>query len=141
TPAGEMPHLYFEASAVIIALILLGKYLESRAKRQTSSAIRALQALRPEQALRLRGGQEQLVALAELALGDQVVVKPGERFPVDGKVLQGRSHADEALISGESLPQPKQAGDKVTTGAINGEGRLLIETTALGAETVLAQII
>ncbi|MDM8348134.1 heavy metal translocating P-type ATPase [Pseudomonas sp. sp1636] len=140
-PSGAMPQLYFEASAVIISLILLGKYLESRAKRQTTSAIRALQALRPEQALRLRDGVEQWVALSALALGDRVVVKPGERFPVDGQVLQGQSHADEALISGESLPQPKQPGDKVTAGAINGEGRLLIEVGALGAETVLAQII
>ncbi|MDF3195119.1 heavy metal translocating P-type ATPase [Pseudomonas sp. 1928-m] len=141
SPTGSMPHLYFEASAVIITLILLGKYLESRAKRQTSSAIRALQALRPERALRLQGGVEQWVALGELQLGDCIVVKPGERFPVDGRVTQGQSHADEALISGESLPQPKQPGDSVTAGAINGEGRLLVETTALGAETVLSRII
>ncbi|MGB4075625.1 heavy metal translocating P-type ATPase [Pseudomonas sp.] len=141
SPAGGMPHLYFEASAVIITLILLGKYLESRAKRQTSSAIRALQALRPERALRLREGVEQWVALGELQLGDAIVVKPGERFPVDGLVREGQSHADEALISGESLPQPKQPGDNVTAGAINGEGRLLVETTALGAETVLSRII
>ncbi|MDP3815043.1 heavy metal translocating P-type ATPase [Pseudomonas sp.] len=140
TPAG-MPQLYFEASAVIISLILLGKYLESRAKRQTSSAIRALQALRPERALRLRDGVEQWVALSALQLGDAIVVKPGERFPVDGRVAEGQSHADEALISGESLPQPKQPGDRVTAGAINGEGRLLVETTALGAETVLSRII
>ncbi|PKM27676.1 MAG: copper-translocating P-type ATPase [Gammaproteobacteria bacterium HGW-Gammaproteobacteria-13] len=141
SPTGSMPHLYFEASAVIITLILLGKYLESRAKRQTSSAIRALQALRPERALRLQAGVEQWVALGELQLGDCIVVKPGERFPVDGLVREGQSHADEALISGESLPQPKQPGDKVTAGAINGEGRLLVETTALGAETVLSRII
>jgi P-type Cu+ transporter len=141
SPTGSMPHLYFEASAVIITLILLGKYLESRAKRQTSSAIRALQALRPERALRLQGGVEQWVALAELQLGDTIVVKPGERFPVDGLVREGQSDADEALISGESLPQPKQPGDSVTAGAINGEGRLLIKTTALGAETVLSRII
>ncbi|WPC04474.1 heavy metal translocating P-type ATPase [Pseudomonas benzenivorans] len=141
TPAGQAPALYFEAAAVIIALILLGKYLESRAKRQTSSAIRALQALRPDQALRLRDGREERVPLSALALGDRVLVKPGERFPVDGRVLEGQSHADEALISGESLPQAKQPGDAVTAGAINGEGRLLIETTALGAETVLAKII
>mgnify|MGYP003664437056 FL=1 len=141
SPAGSMPHLYFEASAVIITLILLGKFLESRAKRQTSSAIRALQALRPERALRLRDGTEQWVALGELQLGDAIVVKPGERFPVDGLVREGQSHADEALISGESLPQPKQPGDSVTAGAINGECRLLVETTALGAETVLSRII
>ena len=141
TPPGGMPHLYFEASAVIISLILLGKYLESRAKRQTASAIRALQALRPDRAVRLSDGREENVAIEALALGDLVLVKPGERFPVDGRVAQGHSHADEALISGESLPVAKQPGDRVTAGAINGEGRLLVETTALGAETVLARII
>ncbi|MEG0860041.1 MAG: heavy metal translocating P-type ATPase [Pseudomonas sp.] len=138
---GVMPHLYFEASAVVIALVLLGKYLESRAKRQTASAIRALEALRPERALLLVDGQERDVAISELRLSDIVVVKPGERFPVDGEVIEGQSHADEALISGESLPVPKQPGDKVTGGAINGEGRLLVRTLALGTETVLARII
>ena len=103
---GHVPHLYFEASAVVIALVLLGKYLESRAKRQTSAAIRALEALRPERAIP-RGGREEEIAIAELRLGDEVLVKPGERFPVDGEVLEGQSHADEALISGESLPVPK----------------------------------
>ena len=138
---GSMPHLYFEASAVVIALVLLGKYLESRAKRQTASAIRALEALRPERALRVVDGQEQDVAISDLRLNDRVLVKPGERFPVDGEVVEGQSHADEALISGESLPVPKQPGDKVTGGAINGEGRLIIKTLALGTETVLARII
>ncbi|WP_434120023.1 heavy metal translocating P-type ATPase [Pseudomonas fortuita] len=140
-PAGMVPHLYFEASAVVIALVLLGKYLESRAKRQTASAIRALEALRPERAVRIVDGQEQDVAIAQLRLGDLVLVKPGERFPVDGVVEDGSSHADEALISGESLPVPKQPGDNVTGGAINGEGRLLVRTQALGTETVLARII
>ena len=138
---GSMPHLYFEASAVVIALVLLGKYLESRAKRQTASAIRALEALRPERALRVVDGQEQDVAISDLRLNDRILVKPGERFPVDGEVVEGQSHADEALISGESLPVPKQPGDKVTGGAINGEGRLIIKTLALGTETVLARII
>ncbi|MCP3750402.1 heavy metal translocating P-type ATPase [Pseudomonas sp. SBB6] len=141
TRDGIIPHLYFEASAVVIALILLGKYLESRAKRQTASAIRALEALRPERALLLVDGQERDVAISELRLHDLVLVKPGERFPVDGEVIEGLSHADEALISGESLPVPKQPGDKVTGGAINGEGRLLVRTLALGTETVLARII
>ncbi|WP_342243818.1 heavy metal translocating P-type ATPase [Pseudomonas sp. OTU5201] len=138
---GHTPHLYFEASAVVIALVLLGKYLESRAKRQTSAAIRALEALRPERATRLVEGREEDVAIAALQLGDLLVVKPGERFPADGEVNEGLSHADEALISGESLPVPKQPGDRVTAGAINGEGRLLVRTTALGGETVLARII
>ncbi|MGY4814995.1 heavy metal translocating P-type ATPase [Pseudomonas chlororaphis subsp. piscium] len=141
TPAGSMPHLYFEASAVVIALVLLGKYLESRAKRQTASAIRALEALRPERAILVVDGRERDVAISALRLNDLVLVKPGERFPVDGEVVEGQSHADEALISGESLPVPKQPGDKVTGGAINGEGRLLVRTLALGAETVLARII
>ena len=141
TAAGGMPHLYFEASAVVIALVLLGKYLESRAKHQTASAIRALEALRPERAIQVIDGREQDVAISALRLNDLVLVKPGERFPVDGEVVDGQSHADEALISGESLPVPKQPGDKVTGGAINGEGRLLVRTQALGAETVLARII
>ena len=135
------PHLYFEASAVVIALVLLGKYLESRAKRQTASAIRALEALRPERAIRVLDGREEDVAINALKRGDLVLVKPGERFPVDGEVVEGQSHADEALISGESLPVPKQPGDSVTGGAINGEGRLLVRTLALGAESVLARII
>ncbi|QXI54208.1 heavy metal translocating P-type ATPase [Pseudomonas alvandae] len=138
---GSMPHLYFEASAVVIALVLLGKYLESRAKRQTASAIRALEALRPERAIQVIEGEERDVAISALRLDDLVLVKPGERFPVDGEVIEGQSHADEALISGESLPVPKQPGDKITGGAINGEGRLLVRTQALGAETVLARII
>ncbi|MDG1581452.1 heavy metal translocating P-type ATPase [Pseudomonas sp. GOM6] len=135
------PHLYFEASSVVIALVLLGKYLESRAKRQTGAAIRALEALRPDQAKRLVDGREESVAIADLRRGDQVVVRPGERFPVDGEVLEGHSQADEALISGESLPQAKGPGDRVIGGAINGDGRLIVRTTALGGESVLARII
>jgi P-type Cu+ transporter len=138
---GSMPHLYFEASAAVIALVLLGKYLESRAKRQTAGAIRALEALRPERATQWVQNEEREIAITSLHIGDIVIVKPGEHFPVDGEVLEGRSHADEALISGESLPVPKQPGDRVTSGAINGEGRLMIKTSAVGAETVLARII
>lgn len=141
TPTGQMPHLYFEASAVVIALVLLGKYLESRAKRQTSAAIRALEALRPDRATRVVAGREEEVAISALRLDDLVLVRPGERFPVDGEVVEGESQADEALISGESLPVNKQAGDRITGGSINGDGRLLVRTTALGGETVLARII
>ncbi|MBD9423810.1 copper-translocating P-type ATPase [Pseudomonas sp. PDM15] len=141
TAGHHAPHLYFEASAVVIALVLLGKYLESRAKRQTSAAIRALEALRPERATRLVDSREEDVAITALRLGDLVVVRPGERFPVDGEVLEGHSQADEALISGESLPVAKAPGDQITGGAINGEGRLVVRTSALGGETVLARII
>ncbi|PTU76381.1 heavy metal translocating P-type ATPase [Pseudomonas mangrovi] len=141
SPAGVMPHLYFEASAVVIALVLLGKYLESRAKRQTGSAIRALQALRPERAVRLGEMGEEQVSIADLRLGDVLVVRPGERFPADGEVIEGESQADEALLTGESLPVSKTPGERITGGAINGDGRLLVRTTALGAETVLSRII
>lgn len=140
-PTDSMPHLYFEASAVVIALVLLGKFLESRAKRQTAGAIRALEALRPERATQIVDGHEQEIAISALRLNDVVSVKPGERFPVDGEVIEGKSHADEALISGESLPVFKQPGDRVIGGAINGEGRLLVKTTAIGAESVLSRII
>ncbi|TWI54795.1 Cu+-exporting ATPase [Pseudomonas duriflava] len=139
---GHMPHLYLEAAAVVIALVRLGKYLESRAKRQTGAAIRALQALRPERAVRIGpNDQEQSVALAEIHVGDRIRVRPGERIPTDGVIETGDSHADEALISGESRPVAKRPGDKVTGGAINGEGMLIVQVTAVGGESVLARII
>ncbi len=138
---GGTPHLYFEASAVVITLVLLGKWLEGRAKHQTTEAIRALNALRPDTARVLRGGVEVELPLAQVAVGDAVRVRPGERVAVDGEVLKGRSHVDEALITGESLPVAKGPGDRVTGGAINGEGALTVKTLAIGAETVLARIV
>lgn len=138
---GGEGHLYFEAASVIITLVLLGKWLENRAKRQTSEAIRALAALRPERALVRRGEEEIEVAVEDVQLGEYVVIKPGERIPVDGSVREGRSQVDESLITGESLPVAKLLGDHVTGGSINGEGLLIVETTAVGAETTLAQII
>ena len=135
------PPLYFESSAVVVTLILLGKWLEARAKRQATDAIRALQALRPATARVLRAGSEASVPIDEVAVGDEVVVLPGERIPVDGVVLDGRSHSDESLLSGESLPVPKAPGDTVTGGAVNGEGRLRLRTAAVGAETALARIV
>ena len=133
--------LYFESSAVVITLVLFGKWLEARAKRQTTDAIRALNALRPETARRRRDGVDTDVPLAEVGPGDTVVVRPGERLPVDGVVLEGASHVDESLLTGESLPVAKQVGDAVTGGAINAEGVLLVRTTAVGAESALARIV
>ncbi|KAF1044175.1 MAG: Copper-exporting P-type ATPase [Herbaspirillum frisingense] len=135
------PHLYFESSAVVITLVLLGKWLETRAKRQTADAIAALNALRPDRARVRRGGQDVEVPLAEVGVGDMVVLRAGERVPVDGVVREGRSHVDEAMLTGESRPQAKEPGDQVAAGAINAEGVLLVETTAIGAETVLARIV
>ena len=135
------PHLYFEASAAVITLVLLGKWLEGRAKRQTTDAIRALNALRPATARVRRDGVEIEVIIDKVVLGDQVLVRPGERIAVDGEVTEGRSHVDESLITGESLPVAKAVGDKVTGGAINAEGALTVRTLAVGAETTLARII
>lgn len=132
---------YFEASAVVITLVMLGKYLEGRAKRQTTAAIRALQALRPETARVRREGATVEVPVAQLRVGDEVEVRPGERVPVDGDVLEGDSHVDESLITGESLPVAKRAGERVTGGAVNGEGWLLLRTRAVGAESTLARIV
>jgi Cu+-exporting ATPase len=134
-------HLYFESSATVITLVWFGKWLEQRAKRQTSEAIRALQALRPEQAWVERNGQAQWLALALLQLGDRVRVRAGERIPVDGVIVDGASHLDESLLTGESLPVSKQTGDSVSTGVMNGEGLLWLKTTALGENTLLARII
>ena len=136
-----MPHLYFEASAAVITLVLLGKWLEGRAKRQTTEAIRALNALRPATARVQRDGVEIEVPAEDVVVGDRVLVRPGERLPVDGEVMQGRSHVDESLITGESQPVTKAIGDKVTGGSINEEGALTILTLAVGTETTLARII
>lgn len=136
-----MPALYFESAAVVITLVRLGKWLEARAKRQTTEALRALQALRPATAQVRRNGVEVTLPLAEVVLGDEVLLRPGERVPVDGEVLEGRSHIDESMLTGESLPVAKAPGDAVTGGAINGEGLLLLRTTAVGAETALSRIV
>ena len=135
------PHLYFEASAAVVTLVLLGKWLEARARRQTTDAIRALHALRPTTA-RVRDARgEHDVAIADVRVGDVVVVRPGERVAVDGTVHEGASHVDEALLTGESRPVAKATGDRVIGGSINVEGALLVQTTAVGAETTLARIV
>jgi P-type Cu+ transporter len=138
---GEMPHLYFEASAVVISLVLLGKWLEARAKRQATSAIRALQQLRPEVAHLVGPRQETDVPLAEVLKGDRLAVRPGERVPADARVLEGRSEVDESMLTGEPLPVAKGPGDGLTGGSVNGAGRLVVEVRAVGAESVLARII
>jgi Cu+-exporting ATPase len=139
-PTGQPAHLYFESAAVVITLVLLGKWLEARAKRQTTEAIRALNALRPDTARVQRDGAEVELPLAQLRLGDVVIVRPGERVAVDGDVLEGASHVDESLLTGESLPVSKQRGDRVIGGALNAEGLLRVRATALGAESTLARI-
>ena len=141
TPGMAAGHLYFEAAAVVITLVLLGKQLESRAKRQTTQALRSLQALQPATARVRRGGVDADLALARLRAGDVLVVRPGERFAADGLVKEGESHVDESLVTGESLPVARGPGERVTGGAINGEGLLLVDVTAVGAESTLARIV
>lgn len=137
--AGE--HLYFEAAAVVVTLILVGKWLETRAKRATTSAIRALMALRPENARVIRDDAEIEVPIAAVSPGDIVVVRPGEKLPVDGVVLDGHSDVDESLLTGESQPLSKQAGDLVVGGSVNGSGLLRIKTTLVGEQSTLSRII
>ncbi|MCC2955265.1 heavy metal translocating P-type ATPase [Massilia sp. IC2-477] len=135
------PHLYFESAAVVITLVLLGKWLESRAKRQALAAIGALEALRSNEALVRRDGADVRIPLGELRVGELMVVRPGERVPADGQVEEGRSHLDESLLTGESLPVAKGPGERVAGGAVNADGLLLVRATAVGAETMLSRII
>ncbi len=134
-------HLYFEGAAAIITFVRFGKWLESRAKHSTTRAIRALMELRPETARVRRDGGEVLVPPETVGKGEIVVVKPGERLPVDGEILEGQSQLDESLITGESLPQEKGVGEAVTGGSINGDGLLAITATRVGDESTLARIV
>ncbi len=138
---GVLVHLYFEGSALVVTLVLLGKWLEARAKRQTTSAIRALHALRPDVAhLKGRDGEVD-VPVAEVLVGDLLVIKPGERFPVDGRLLEGQTQVDESMLTGEPLPVVKDLNAALTGGSINGEGRIVMKVLAVGNETVLSNII
>ena len=139
--AGQTPDLYFEGSSVVITLVLLGKWLETRAKRQTTEAIRALHALRPDKAHWLGEDGETDVPVDEILPGDHIVVRPGERFPLDGELLEGLTQVDESMLTGEPLPVSKGTGDALTGGSINGEGRVTMRVTAVGHETVLSHII
>ena len=140
-PVGAMVHLYFESAAVVITLVLLGKWLEARAKRQTTDAIRALHALRPARARILTRDGEMDIPMEELLVGDQLVVLPGERFAADGHVLEGQTQVDESMLTGEPLPVQKAVLSRVTGGSINGEGRVVVHVRATGTATVLASII
>lgn len=133
-------HLYFEASAVIITLVLFGKWLESRAKRSAAAALRVLMALRPDRATVLRAGTETEVAIAEVARGDVVVVRPGERIAVDGIILRGETEIDESLVTGEPLPVLRRKGDPAIAGSINGPGLIRIRAEAVGADSTVAKI-
>ncbi|MBM3607873.1 MAG: copper-translocating P-type ATPase [Alphaproteobacteria bacterium] len=135
------PHYFFEVGAMVVALVLLGKYLEARTKRSTTLAIRSLMALRPQTARIDRAGREEEVPVAMVRVGDIALVRPGERVPVDGVIETGASALDESLISGESHPVEKIAGDRVTGGSINGNGFLRVRTAAIGRDTMLSQII
>jgi len=138
---GASAHLYFEASAVVITLVRLGKWLEARAKGQAAAAIRALAALRPDRARLVDARGEREVPVARVKTGDRIVVLPGERVPLDARVEEGATHADESLLTGESLPLAKSPGSALIGGSINGEGRVVAVVTAVGAETMLARII
>jgi Cu+-exporting ATPase len=138
---GGQGHLYFESAAVVITLVVLGKWLESRAKRSASASIRELMALRPQTVNVIRSENETSVPIAQVALQDLVVIRPGERIPVDGIVESGTSEVDEALITGESMPIVKRPGDQITGGAINGNGALKVRVNAVGNDTTLAKVI
>mgnify|MGYP003939652355 CR=1 FL=1 len=138
---GEHVDLYFESSATIITLVLLGKFLESRAKHKTTEAIRSLQKLRPETARVKRGDSFIELAVEQIQKDDIVMVRPGETVPVDGVIEQGESEIDESMLTGEPLPVTKKSGDKVSGGSVNGSGNLQIRTTAIGSETMLSRII
>ncbi|MDV7338889.1 heavy metal translocating P-type ATPase [Terasakiella sp. A23] len=141
SPSGDIPMLYFEASAAVTTLVLLGKWLENRAKKGVTQAIRALMKLRPETARRLKDGTLEEIAINEVRLGDHILVKPGENIPVDGILIDGQTDVDESMLTGESMPVTKSIGDAVTGGSINAAGLITIETTAIGKATTLAKII
>lgn len=139
--AGHTPHLYYEASATIIAMLLLGRWLEARAKRKTGSAIEALMALRPQVARVRRDGAEVTLPIAGLQRGDVALIRAGEQVPVDGTILEGITHLDESMITGESLPVAKGIGAAVTGGSMNLDGFIAVTVDALGADSTLARII
>ncbi len=139
--AGEVPHVYFDTTVVIITLILMGKWLEAKAKSKTGSAIKKLIALKPKTALIKTAEGEKVINIDELVIGDIVIVKPGEKIPADGKIINGYSTVDESMLTGESFPVEKTSGSKIFGGAINRSGTFEFEVTAIGKDSVLGKII
>jgi len=138
---GLSPDVYYEAVVIIIALVLVGNTLEARAKRHTAAALRGLLALRPEQAVVVRDGVERRIAAAEVHRGDLIIVRPGERLPVDGEIVDGASAIDESMVTGESLPVERRVGDRIIGGTLNTTGAFRYRATTVGAASVLARII
>ncbi|WP_244598353.1 heavy metal translocating P-type ATPase [Pseudohoeflea suaedae] len=135
-------HLHFEAAAMVLTLVMLGKYLEARAKSGAAGALRALGKLQPDTAERIidTAGKTERVGIETLAIGDRIIIRPGTRVPADGRIIEGRSSLDEAMVTGESLPVPREPGDMVVTGTTNTDGVLTVEVTAAGADTRLARM-
>jgi P-type Cu+ transporter len=138
---GDAHGLYFESAAVLITFVLFGKWLETRARRSTAAAITALMRLRPDTARLRRDGVETSVPIDSVRPGDRVVVRPGERIPVDGRIQEGNAAIDASMLTGESLPVERGVGDRVSAGTLNTDGHLLLETLSVGAETMLARIV
>ncbi|MEJ5349802.1 MAG: heavy metal translocating P-type ATPase [Desulfosoma sp.] len=139
--SGLHPHVYFDGAAMIVALVLLGRFLEARARGKTSMAIQRLLELRPTTACIVRDGVEEVVPIEAVMVGDFLRIRPGERIPVDGEVLEGSSAVDESMLTGESLPVDKMPGARVFAGTVNGFGALMVRAIRVGAETSLARII
>ena len=139
--AGIEPMTYFDSAAVIIGLVLAGRWLEARAKSATAGAVRRLAGLQPSTARLVRDGREEDVPLADVHAGDLVRVRPGERVPVDGRIVEGSSSVDESMLTGEAMPVVKVAGDEVIGATINGTGSFVLRATHVGRDTVLAQIV
>jgi Cu+-exporting ATPase len=139
--AGAAPHVYYDTSAAIVVLILLGRYFESRAKGRTSEAVKKLIGLRPKTARLIRGGVESDIPLEDVVVGDRLLVRPGEKIPVDGAVEEGESAVDESMLTGEPIPAAKGPGNRVTGGTMNLNGRLVVAAVAVGKDTVLARIV
>ena len=138
---GMTPHVYFESAVIIITLILLGRFLEEKAKGKTSSAIKKLMGLKPKEVTVIRNGEETVIPYDEIALGEMIILKPGDRVPVDGVVRKGHSFVDESMISGEPVPVEKSKGSEVFAGSINQKGSLRILAKKIGEDTLLSQII